>query len=174
MGDIYIYILDILVRAKLPRISQGSGECKGCGAKRCAVCKILKNTTTFENKNGKQYSIRSEGELNCSSKCVVYLVTCKTCKIQYVGSTDPPFRLRVNNYKACYRKYISSKSVPQASFHAHFAQEDHNGMDDWEFTLIDQSTNLPSVRRREIFWQYELNTFHPDGLNERDVPIDYG
>ena len=121
---------DILVRAKLPKINQGSGECKGCGNKRCGVCKILKNTSTFEDKNGKQYSIRSEAELNCSSKCVVYLVTCKSCKIQYVGSTDPPFRLRVNNYKACYRKHISGKLVPQASFHAHFAQEDHNGMDD--------------------------------------------
>ena len=123
---------DFLVRAKLPKTSQSSGECKGCGAKRCGVCKILKNTNTFESKNGKQYSIRSEGELNCSSKCVVYLVTCKICKIQYVGSTDPPFRLRVNNYKACYRKHILGKLVPQASFHAHFAQEDHNGMDDWD------------------------------------------
>ena len=103
-------------------------------------------------------------------------VTCKSWKIQYVGSTDPSFRVRVNNYEACYRKHISGKLVPQASFHTHFAQEDHNGMDDWEFTLIDRSTNLPSVRRREFYWQYELNTFHPDDLNIEwaSVPIDDG
>ena len=80
----------------------------------------------------------------------------------------------VNNYKSCHRKFNSNKLVPQSNFHAHFAQEDHQGMDDWDFALIDQGNDVDSTRRKESFWQYTLNTIHTDGLNERDVVIDYG
>ena len=65
-------------------------------------------------------------------------------------------------------------NVPQASFHSHFAQEDHKGMEDWEVTLIDHAHDLPSIQRREMFyWQYKLNSFYPNGLNEQDVALDY-
>jgi len=47
-------------------------------------------------------------------------------------------------------------------------------MQDWQFTLIDQAQDLPSVRRRETFWQHKLDTFTPLGLNERNVALDYG
>ena len=46
-------------------------------------------------------------------------------------------------------------------FHAHLAQEGHNGMADWSFTLIDQGCNLNSARRKETYWQNVLNTFQP-------------
>ena len=82
------------------------------------------------------------------------------------------------NYKCCLRKYEKQQSVPvpQMSFHAHFAQEGHNGIGDWSFTLIDQAHDISSLRRRkEAYWQNVLNTFQPHGLNERDVTlIDYG
>ena len=45
-------------------------------------------------------------------------------------------------------------------------------MDDWELTLIDEAPDLPSVRQRESFWQYKLNSFAPYGLNDRDVPLE--
>ena len=45
-------------------------------------------------------------------------------------------------------------------------------MSDWEkITLIDQAESVDDVRRRELFWQYELNTFQSNGLNERDVAL---
>ena len=112
--------------------------------------------------------------LNCNSENVVYLVQCKTCKIQYVGSASTKFRLRFNNYKSCFRKCSSGQSAPQASFHSHFCQNDHNGMGDWAFTLIDQAQNLKSLRIREIFWQEKLQTFMPLGLNEKEVTFEYG
>jgi len=60
------------------------------------------------------------------------------------------------------------------SFHSHFCQANHNGMNDWAFTLIDQSQDLTSLRKREVFWQDTLKTFIPLGLNEKEVTIDYG
>ena len=49
----------------------------------------------------------------------------------------------------------------------------HFGENDWNVTLIDQAKNLEEVRRKESFWQYELNTFEPHGLNEREVTLEY-
>ena len=31
---------------------------------------------------------------DCDDKCVIYLVSCKVCGLQYVGSTIDRFRLR--------------------------------------------------------------------------------
>ena len=44
-------------------------------------------------------------------------------------------------------------------------------MSDWEIALIDQAESLGDLRRREPFWQYELDNFQPNGLNERDVAL---
>ena len=44
-------------------------------------------------------------------------------------------------------------------------------MSDWEISLIDQAGSADDLRRRESFWQYELDTFQPNGLNERDVAL---
>ena len=160
---------DILVRAKLPKINQGSGECKECGNTRCSVWKILKNTSTFEDKNGNQYSIRWRRRRRN------VLVTCKSWKIQYVGSTDPSFRVRVNNYKACYRKHISGKLVPlsmRISLRRTItAWKIGSLLLSIEAQIFHLSAGGKSFGNLTLF---ELNTFHPDGLNERDVPIDYG
>ena len=41
---------------------------------------------------------------DCDSSNVVYLFNCVVCGFQYLGSTRTPFKLRYNDYKACYRK----------------------------------------------------------------------
>ena len=159
-----------LVRAKLPTV-----KCKGssgiCNAKPCEVCQYIEPTKTFSNKDKSvTYSIEGN-DLNCSSKMVVYLVQCKSCNKQYIGSASTKFRLRFNNDKCCHRKYISNQEVPQQSFHPHFNCENHNGMEDWQFTLIDEASNVDSLRRKESFWQYKLDCFVPNGLNERNVTL---
>ena len=164
---------DILVRAKLPKVAVDGSSGK-CGGGRCGVCKYVEECKQFTDKTELQtYQIKG-GDLNCNSENVVYLVQCKTCKLQYVGSASTKFRLRFNNYKCCHRKYCSNKPIAQASFHAHFNQLDHHGMEDWSFTLIDKASDVDSVRKKESFWQYKLNSFTPHGLNEREVSLDYG
>ena len=164
---------DHLVRAKVSP-PECEGLSKPCGKKRCQVCKCIKEADTFSNAdNTEVYKIRTR-TLDCDSSNIVYLVQCKTCNKQYVGSTVTPFRLRYNNYKSCCKKHSQNISVPQMSFHDHFAQKDHNGMDDWSFKLIDHASDANSLRRRESFWQHKLKTFHPLGLNERDVAFEMG
>ena len=158
---------DFLVRAKVPPLGDNRGSSGGCLGKRCGVCTNVKNTTEFASNRSKTYDIRNF-HLNCSSTNVVYLLACKTCGINYVGSCTTKFRARFNNYKSCNNRH-KSETVSQQNLHNHFDLPGHSGFSDFEFTLIDQGNILECTRKRERFWQYKLNTFLPNGLNECEV-----
>ena len=160
---------DMLVRAKVPPLVRENGSSMSCLGKRCRICPFIKNSTSFDSKNGTKYDIR-QPNLNCDSKNVVYLLSCKTCGVQYVGSCTTKFRLRFNNYKSCNRKHLE-QVVPQQNLHNHFDIPGHNGMSDFIFTLIDQAENEKCLRKRERFWQYKLETFIPHGLNDHEVVL---
>ena len=49
----------------------------------------------YSKTNGKEFRINYN--LNCNTENVVYLITCRVCGIQYVGSTTTTFRSRFNN-----------------------------------------------------------------------------
>ena len=36
---------------------------------------------------------------------------------------------------------------------------------------VNQAERVDELRRRESFWQYELDSFQPNGLNQRDVEL---
>ena len=69
------------------------------------------------------------------------------------------------------QKLFEKKKVKQESFNAHFKEVNHNGEDDWEVRLIDQTDNVENLGKRESFWQHELDIFQPNGLNEREVAL---
>ena len=139
-----------LVRAKLYPLEKVVGSTKR-DKSRCQVCNNISETATFESSsNGTKYHVNHK--LNCDDKCLIYLITCKGFKIQYVGQTTEKFRLRGNNYKNCFRKTQRGEVVPQQSFHNHFLREDHNGLlADAEITLIDK-TDGADPTRRERYW----------------------
>ena len=68
-------------------------------------------------------------------------------------------------YKSAHRSY--RKKVSQQRFHEHYGQHCHNGIDDWQFTLIEQCETHEQLKERETFWQHRLKTFYPYGLNEK-------
>ena len=168
---------DFLVRAKIQEESLNPG-CVKCNAARCQVCGYIEESTEFTDNNETHiYKIR-KGPLDCNSKFVVYLLQCKVCSKQNCGSTETKFRIRFNNYKSKFRNYHRmflegnlrwEVKIQQAHFHDHFCQEGHHGMGDWSIKLIDQAEDLPGVRLKESFWQHKLDTFAPNGLNERYV-----
>ena len=59
--------------------------------------------------------------------------------------------------------------VNQQNLPAYFDLPGHSSFSDFEFTIIDQGSNLECVRKRARFWQYKLDTFLPKRLNEREV-----
>ena len=149
----------------------------------------MTNSDKFTNKDKSRTFNLRKGIFNCNSKFVVYLLTCKTCEKQYVGSTITKFRERYNNYKSKFRTYFwqrscgtlgQGKPIEQAGLFEHFIS--HNNVEGfeqgkkenwsfWCFQIIDSSFNEPDLLERESFWQYKLNTFIPYGLNERSVPF---
>ena len=66
---------------------------------------------------------------------------------------------------------MRNKKVKQESFHAHFAGGFHQRESDREVRLIDQGVSVDDVRWRKSYWQHELDTFQPNGLNEREVAL---
>jgi len=172
-------IKDMLVRAKLREGEFQPGSCNKCHRSNCLVDNFIDTSNTFTNAQGDRVFNLRKGFLYCNSKFVVYKLRCKTCTKQYIGSTITKFSERFNNYKSPFKKYSTrkqkgnlnpGKDITQAGLFEHFCSEDHHGINDWLFQIIDQADSLERVRERESFWQHKLDSFIPNGLNEREVP----
>ena len=79
-------------------VTESPSSVSQCNESRCDICKnylVLKNEFTC-TATGKAYKVR--GDLTCKSDNVGYLISCKKCKQQYVGSAfesnfKPKFRV---------------------------------------------------------------------------------
>ena len=99
---------------------------------------------------------------------MIYLLTCKTCLKQYVGSTTDCSRYRWNNYKCNDRKNARGKACLQEHLFEHFNSEGHNGfLHDVSVTLIDK-TDTKNPIKREHYWRHTLKTLAPHVLNVED------
>ena len=85
---------EYLVRAKLRPLDQDKEGTRGthkCASRRCDVCNYLIVGDRFSNHTtGASYTINRG--LDCNSRNVVYLISCKVCGFQYLGSTTTKFR----------------------------------------------------------------------------------
>ena len=129
---------DHLVRAKLPNF-EIPGRSGSCWKENCQVCDFICNTDTFSTKAcGETFKIQS-GILNCNFQKVVYLLKCRICgEAPYVGKAKTKYKARFNKYKCAHRSYRRKRNVSQQRFHQHYGQHGHNGIDEWQFTLIEQ------------------------------------
>ena len=80
--------------------------------------------------------------------------------------------MMLNDYKSAYKSCKTKKRETQKLFHGHYIQDDHEGKEDWQFTLIDQCTTNAELRKRELYWQNRPETFFPNGLNELKNLVD--
>ena len=125
----------------------------------------VNNTDGFQSfVTKKNYEINHK--FDCDSKCLIYLFSCKTCGLQYVGSAAKRFHYRWNNYKNYQREAAQMGTPPQRFFHQHFLSEwRHHGLvNDCEITLRDK-TDSSDPTKRELFWIRLLKTYYPVGLN---------
>ena len=155
-----------LVRAKLYPLERSVGSFK-CNGKRCQVCINVTESNTFSSSvDKKEYVVNHS--FNCIDKCIIYLLTCNKCKMQYVGKTVDDFRLRWNNYKDNNRKYLRKESCMQQYLFEHFSSGGHNSfLDDVSIIFIDK-TDPKDPNKREDYWRHTLKTMVPQGLNVED------
>ena len=151
---------DHLVRARVDSNRSNNTGVVKCKARRCELCKLMPETDTFRSsRTGISYKIFQK--MSCNSKNVIYLITCKTCQIQYVGETVN-FRLRMNNHKSAIRNNHNN------SVARHFNSLGHS-IDSLELLPIESNPGWSEVERldREKYWMHQLSTLPGAGLNER-------
>ena len=129
---------DYLVRASLPKTNE-TGRCEPCEKKICLVCNSIRTTATFTTEAfGEGFKIQS-GSLSFNSEKLLYLLKYKVSgEAAYVGKAKTKFRYRLNKRKhRAIRK--ANRKIPEKHFYDHFyLDDDHLGIDDWDFTLFEQ------------------------------------
>lgn len=166
-------IKDCLVSAKIkrqpmpiPRASLGSKPCK---KPRCTWCPLIAEGKEFRSEaNGFKYKMFHD--LNCHSSWVIYIITCMPCKKQYVGKSETPLNIRLNNH----RNHIKNR-LETCELAEHFIRSpQHDFSRDVCITPIETITkNLELekkksvLKERERFWISKLKTIQPSGINKR-------
>ena len=107
-----------------------------CGKKRCQICKLVKVGSVFES-SVEDRTFHINHSFNCDSAGVVYLLTCKICSKQYVGSTITAFRTRFNNHRSSLSRYDQGKrGICGQYLYFHFYSEAHTGVEDIQIQII--------------------------------------
>ena len=135
-----------------------------CNTRRCMTCpsftvcnKVTSSHTSYEVKTMKSLNA------SCTSANVIYLISCNTCKLQYVGETATVLRNRINHHR-------SSINNPDCETYIakHFRESGHvaNG---FSVTILDDIDvgNKQDRLAKELYWINLLQTAFPFGLNDQ-------
>ena len=140
-----------------------SSQSTKCNRRRCTNCSSIIERTNFTSTNTDEtFNLHFSG--NCTSKDVIYLITCKKCKMQYNGQTHQLLSNCMNSHKFNIRNMGDpsfSTNVP-----IHFNSNDHS-MEDFSFMSIDYVSNNMNRIFKETYWIHKLDTLHPKGLNAK-------
>ena len=140
-----------LVRAKVYPVGERLVGSKKCSKNRCQVCKSVIETETFQSFVDKKV-YKTNHRFTRSDKCLVYLLLCKICGMQYNGQTNDEFRYRWINYKDNNRKTLSGEDHIQAGFFSHFQTAGHPGFINNSEIRFTDKTDPSDSTRCEDFW----------------------
>jgi tripartite motif-containing protein 2/3 len=104
--------------------------------------------------------------MDCKSRNIIYLITCKKCHIQYVGETGNPLHTRMN----AHRYNILNKKPTAIGIHFNSPQHSIAHLSVMPIEKLQDHNNVTKRHGREYYWQKELHTQFPKGLN--NFPID--
>ena len=135
-----------------------------CMSLRCKNCPFVPRTHVVRNNsNNKLFHLNQH--LDCASKNLIYLISCKKCPKQYVGETKNTLRQR----SSAHRSDIKLKKETPVAFH--FNLDDHSIQDliitpieSLDFSATEEDTTKLR-QEREVWWIERLNTARPAGLN---------
>ena len=137
-----------------------------CRFKKCRFCpKIDRSGRIKSTFSGREYA--SKGIVDCKCGNLIYCITCKRCKMQYVGQTMNALSSRFGTH---YDLISSASQIHSVS--RHFTQDDHDRLNDVEIHIVDfihASPRSPKGRalrnKIEINWIHRLRTQTPMGMN---------
>ena len=173
---------NLLVRAKVKDPSpkgEPSRPCYRGKTKPCQLCsKLVANEIVTSTANRRNFHCFNENT-TCSSKWVIYLISCPVCFKQYVGQTND-LRLRINAHKSNLKKFRDGKALPSHCTELYKHLSIHSPGDFFVQILdkINTDNFLPretatkllekELDLREKKWIWRLETLVPKGLNMND------
>ena len=111
-----------------------------------------RNRRQFHVKKNRKEITSINFHLNCNSTNLVYLMSCKVCAVQYVGSTTTRFRLRFNKHESRIRAHarfsLDDKSRDDLIYQ-HFHGPAHYGTDRRSRYSVNRSCNKRDQLDRE-------------------------
>lgn len=140
---------DILVNSNIRSNNKNAKSSSKCNRSRCTHCSSIIESNIFSSTNipGKNYHVNNNTD--CSTKNVIYLVTCDKCKEQYVGQTKQQVSKRMNSH----RFDINNFSDPLFSTNVatHFNKTNHC-IKDFKFMPIEIVTDDMERLLQESYW----------------------
>ena len=86
-----------------PTLTTTTGQCTPFCTSRSLCCQQVLETTTFTNTQIRE-AFTIFPQVTCHSNCVIYLLECIMCKIQYVGNSETSFNIKLNNHRKDMKK----------------------------------------------------------------------
>ena len=129
-----------------------------CTDKRCKCCPHMKVGKTCIFENGTTFEIKSN--MDCNSKCLLYVITCSGCNGQYIGETGDVLRNRVR----VHRQHIRDPKTRILNVSEHIATCSNDTLN---FTIVPfykMNTDCTITRREKE--DYFIKKFNPS-LNNK-------
>lgn len=135
-----------------------------CRRPSCSVCiHGLQAHHVKDSKSSNMYPIIQH--ITCDSANTIYLLTCSTCSLRYVGETSRPLRMRFDEHL----RNISNSS--DTSVARHFYLHSCNP-ENLQVFGIEMCPNPARRRSKEKMWIKRLHTNHPLGLNQTSLALE--
>lgn len=148
----------------LSRLTPNPPMARPCNHPLCKLCPSITPTNSYtSHSTQKTYPIPLN--LSCTSKAVIYVITCLTCQTQYVGLTHNQLNHRFWNHRHAIRTLKDTALAKHMNDHP----------DPWDFAVTpiyqipytSKQSQIAQLREMETFFIKLLNTIDPHGLNSQ-------
>ena len=143
-----------------------------CDNDQCRYCTRI-NTSGRITSSVTKRQYPAKHNVSCQSTNLIYCLTCKRCKTQYVGQTKHRLMDRFQDHF-----YKISKAHLHTDMGHHFNTMDHQDFNTMEIHIVDFIHCTPESPRAQRLrnmieknWIYRLKSMIPLGLNLIDAPI---
>ncbi len=149
-------------------LSENINKCKN---RSCRYCPLLnKSGKVKSTSTGRSYATLKN--ITCKSSNLVYLITCKVCNLQYVGQT---YRTLSERFQGHFNDISNNRHWKAIG--EHYNKSNHQGWKDCEISVLyfcpinpgkkNQINSRATENRKcmERYWQFQLQTLSPQGLN---------
>ena len=136
-----------------------------CNRIYCRYCPLLDKSGTITNFCGEKFTTMKN--ISCRSSNLIYCISCKVCKKQYVGQTLLRLKDRFIHHFSDVESDNQEKTISR-----HFNSTHHSGIKDMKIHVLEfikkppRSLQASNIRnRRETSWTHTLRSLAPFGLN---------